>query len=95
MAILSITIWLWMYIVPRALSFPLAVGSPSNDHGHMRRTIGPQLEGLNFPDPSVILVEGIWYSFATRTIGSNIHIQVALSDDFESWKIVNNEDGSQ
>jgi len=40
-------------------------------------------------------VGGTWYAFATRTIGSSIHIQVAESGDFNSWSIVKNADGSQ
>ena len=46
-------------------------------------------------DPSIIKVDGVWYSFATRTIGSNIHIQAAQSDDFNSFSLVQNEEGSQ
>ncbi|KAK5112229.1 hypothetical protein LTR62_004390 [Meristemomyces frigidus] len=49
----------------------------------------------NFPDPAVTEVDGKWYAFATRTIGSSIHIQVAESSDFSTWTIATNPDGSQ
>ena len=50
---------------------------------------------IKVQDPSIIEVDGIWYSFATRTIGSSIHIQVALSDDFDVWGVIVNHDGTQ
>ena len=46
-------------------------------------------------DPSIIQVDGIWYSFATRTIGSTIKIQVARSNDFVVWGLIFNQNGSQ
>lgn len=46
-------------------------------------------------DPSIIKSGNTWYSFATRTIGSSIHVQVATSPDFNTWSIVNAYDGSQ
>lgn len=57
---------------------------------------GPaSLPSLIPADPSIILVNSVWYSFATRTIGSSIHIQVAWSNDFKHWSLVKNNDGSQ
>ncbi|GAM86350.1 hypothetical protein ANO11243_043640 [Dothideomycetidae sp. 11243] len=49
----------------------------------------------NFPDPGLIKVGGTWYAFASRTIGSSVHIQIASSPDFKTWNVVNNTDGSQ
>ncbi|TKA81675.1 hypothetical protein B0A55_01343 [Friedmanniomyces simplex] len=47
-------------------------------------------------DPSVIQTDdGHWYAFATRSIGSAIHIQAAQSSDYETWELVVNADGSQ
>jgi hypothetical protein len=46
-------------------------------------------------DPSITKVAGVWYSFGTRTIGSSINIQIAQSNDFSSWSLVQNDDGSQ
>ncbi|KAG9579627.1 glycoside hydrolase family 43 protein, partial [Aureobasidium melanogenum] len=49
----------------------------------------------NFPDPSIIKVNGTWYAFATHTRGTDIKIQVAQSVNFEDWTVVRNADGSQ
>jgi hypothetical protein len=50
----------------------------------------------NFPDPSIIKVNGTWYAFATHTRGSTgPKIQVAQSINFEDWSVVKNADGSQ
>ena len=49
----------------------------------------------NFPDPSIIKVNGTWYAFATHTRGTDVKIQVAQSTNFEDWTIVKNADGSQ
>lgn len=46
-------------------------------------------------DPSIIQVDGVWYSFATRTIGSTIKIQVAGSYDFAVWGLFYYQDGTQ
>lgn len=49
---------------------------------------GPVMGGINFPDPSIIWADGKWYAFATRTIGSQIHIQVASSPDYQHWTLM-------
>ncbi|KAF2861916.1 glycoside hydrolase family 43 protein [Piedraia hortae CBS 480.64] len=49
---------------------------------------GPVANGTNFPDPSIINDGKNWYSFATRTKGSYIHIQVARSHDFKTWEVL-------
>ena len=46
-------------------------------------------------DPSIIQVGSTWYAFATRTLGTSLHIQIASSPDFVTWSIVKNSDGSQ
>ena len=46
-------------------------------------------------DPSITNVDGVWYSFATRTIGSSIHIQIVQSNGFTFWSLVQYDDGSQ
>ena len=57
---------------------------------------GPLLTpAVNFPDPSLILVGSTWYSLATRTIGSAVHIQIASSLDFQNWALVLNDNGTQ
>lgn len=60
-----------------------------------RSEAGPEIGGANFPDPSIMKVGSTWYAFATRTIGSDIHIQVASSPDFNTWTIETNSDGTQ
>ncbi|KAK3070340.1 hypothetical protein LTR53_010644 [Teratosphaeriaceae sp. CCFEE 6253] len=66
------------------------------DNGIAKRSIaGASIGGVNFPDPSILQTEdGRWYAFATRTIGTGVHIQAARSADFETWDIVTNEDGT-
>ncbi|TKA74484.1 hypothetical protein B0A55_06446 [Friedmanniomyces simplex] len=65
----------------------------------VRRRIGQQPREAEVNDntthPSIIQVGRIWYAFATRTIGSTLHIQIASSPDFKTWSIVKNSDGSQ
>ncbi|KAI7188664.1 glycoside hydrolase family 43 protein [Hortaea werneckii] len=84
-------------VVQLCASSPLPVAEVSFiERANIKRSIGgPLIGGANFPDPSVIQVGNVWYAFATRTIGSSIHIQVAQSTDFNNWSIVKNADGSQ
>ncbi|EME81830.1 glycoside hydrolase family 43 protein [Pseudocercospora fijiensis CIRAD86] len=49
---------------------------------------------ITLTDPAIIHTDR-WYAFATRTIGSSIHVQVATSWDFNSWSLEYNSDGSQ
>jgi arabinan endo-1,5-alpha-L-arabinosidase len=42
---------------------------------------------MNWPDPSILLVDGIWYSYATADRG--LHVQVASADNLEGpWDIL-------
>jgi beta-xylosidase len=45
---------------------------------------GPVIK-RNFPDPSAIKVEHVWHAFATNDVNGGPHVQVAVSNDFESW----------
>ncbi|KAK0467986.1 Arabinanase/levansucrase/invertase [Desarmillaria tabescens] len=45
---------------------------------------GPVIQS-NFPDPSVIQVDGMWYAFSTNSGGLNI--PVATSSDFNTWTV--------
>ncbi|KAK0956802.1 hypothetical protein LTR33_016223 [Friedmanniomyces endolithicus] len=66
------------------------------EHSLIKRSeTGPEMGGANFPDPSIIQVGSTWYAFATRTLGTSLHIQIASSPDFVTWSIVKNSDGSQ
>lgn len=92
-------------------AYSAPMGESINESVSKRATTGPKLDGANFPgimfvvysssiqliirlDPSIIHTDK-WYSFATRTIGSSIHVQIATSIDFNTWSIVKNNDGSQ
>ncbi|KAI6851698.1 hypothetical protein KC358_g3 [Hortaea werneckii] len=64
-------------------SSPLPIAEVSLiEQANLKRSMGgPLIGGANFPGaeyPSVIQVGNTWYAFATRTIGSSIHIQMAL-----------------
>lgn len=82
-------------------AFSRPVSRPTNEASLNLRSIekrapeGPKMGGANFPDPAIIGADSRWYAFATRTMGPNIHIQIAESTDFKTWNIVNNRDGSQ
>lgn len=40
----------------------------------------------DFPDPSIVQVDGEWWAFATRTnYNNNVHIPMASSPDFKTW----------
>lgn len=88
---------LFSIFTPRVISAPvLAEGTAELKRSLSRRAVsGPKISGKNFPDPSIINFNDKWYAFATRTIGSSIHVQIATSDDFETWDMVQNDDGSQ
>ena len=57
-----------------------------------RAEFGPVLAS-NFPDPSIIWVNGYWYSFATTN--GVVNIQIARSQDFVTWTQINYHNGSQ
>ncbi|TIA39794.1 glycoside hydrolase family 43 protein [Aureobasidium pullulans] len=52
-------------------------------------TITPVMNGINFPDPSVIRIGNEWWAFATmgRVNGKRVHVQMAKSayNDFNTW----------
>ena len=52
--------------------------------------VGPHVTG-NFPDPAIIYVDGISYSFATNNRGLSphgmIHVQMATSTDNVTWTV--------
>lgn len=58
-----------------------------------RSTTGPVVTS-DFPDPSIIKVGDTWYAFGTqsRYDNTNIKIQVATSQDFTSWSLVQGKD---
>lgn len=67
-------------------------GPQPRDILQTRAEFGPVLTS-NFPDPSIIWVNGYWYSFATTN--GVVNIQIARSANFNTWTQVNNPNGSQ
>ena len=66
---------------------PAALGSPLFE----KRVKGPWL-GLNanFPDPSFMkAADNRWYAFGTN--GNGKRVQVAVSDDFKTWTLLDIE----
>jgi beta-xylosidase len=47
---------------------------------------GPVID-INFPDPTIISVDGIWYAFATNDQNEHINVQIASSKDFSNWTV--------
>ncbi|GAM83614.1 hypothetical protein ANO11243_016020 [Dothideomycetidae sp. 11243] len=53
---------------------------------HVRQSVGFTTD---FPDPSVIFVDGTWYTFASQSGHDNqgIRVQLAQSTDFVTWTL--------
>jgi beta-xylosidase len=49
---------------------------------------GPHIT-TDFPDPSLLRVENIWYAFAGQSLYdyTSTHIQIATSIDFKTWTL--------
>ena len=49
----------------------------------------------NFPDPGLVRFNDTWYAFSTNTIVNDLtevfHVPVAVSSDFEHWKVMNED----
>ncbi|KAF2718707.1 glycoside hydrolase family 43 protein [Polychaeton citri CBS 116435] len=78
-----------------AAALPITSSPPASSKSTLitKREAGPAIGGANFPDPCILKVGSTWYSFATRTIGSNVHIPVASSTDFTNWQTVSDGNG--
>ena len=57
-------------------------------HNNATKRTAWAVYNIDFPDPSIIEVDGTWYAFATGSNGYNI--QAARSSDFDppNWKAV-------
>ncbi|KAI4850765.1 glycoside hydrolase family 43 protein [Aureobasidium sp. EXF-8845] len=68
-----------------ALPFPLAANSITN--GKQQPTLAPFMNGLNFPDPSVIRISDEWWAFSTMSPynGKDVNVPMAHSYDFNTW----------
>lgn len=58
-----------------------------------REVWGPVID-TDFPDPSIIKVDNIWYAFGTQSLYdyTDIKVQFATSEDFTSWTLRENYD---
>ena len=45
---------------------------------------GPVLN-VNFPDPTILYNNNMWYAFATNNQSAHINVQIASSPDFTTW----------
>ena len=69
-------------------SLPLEVLALSISHKHVARSGDGPVITTNFQDPSLIVVDGTWYSFAGANDNPNsIKVQMASSPDFSSWTL--------
>ncbi|KAI5250218.1 glycoside hydrolase family 43 protein [Aureobasidium subglaciale] len=50
-------------------------------------TLTPVMNGMNFPDPSIIRIGNEWWAFATNgwVNGKRVHVQMAHTFDFNTW----------
>ena len=71
----SVVPFLFSSLITQSTSLPLAKRAFSN---------GPVITA-DFPDPSLLQINGTYYSFATQSGGK--HIQSASSPDFGSWTV--------
>ncbi|KAK4580235.1 hypothetical protein LTR86_000438 [Recurvomyces mirabilis] len=48
----------------------------------------------DFPDPSIIQVDGMWYAFASQSAYNytGVRVQIAASPDFETWSLLTGRD---
>lgn len=58
-----------------------------------RSVNGPAITS-DFPDPSIIQVDGAWYAFGTSSVYdyTNVHVQFATSSDFKNWDLQAGQD---
>jgi len=80
----------------REANAPLQSSAPSAgaSSSAFATVLGPVVD-LNFPDPSIIHIDGVSYAFATnnRAVGGPmIHVQMATSTDNETWTYLNGQD---
>jgi len=70
---------------------PASIAAPVK---HSKRSVNGPVITTDFPDPSIISVDGTWYAFGTQSIydHTNIHIQVATSKDFNTWTLMQGTD---
>ena len=79
---------LWLALL---LWFRLIAALPILDHSHnsnSTNTSTSPVYNIDFPDPSIIEVDGTWYAFATGSNGYNIQAAKSLCFDPPNWQPV-------
>jgi hypothetical protein len=70
------------------------IAARSDPASFFATVLGPVVD-LNFPDPTIIYLDGTSYAFATnnRGVGGEmIHVQMATSTDNETWTYLHGQD---
>ena len=51
------------------------------------------LSNYDFPDPTIINVDNVWYAFASQSGFNNTHkhIRMAKSSDFSNWELIESD----
>lgn len=57
-------------------------------------TLTPAMNGINFPDPSVIRIGNEWWAFSTMSHcnGKRVHVPMAHTYDFNTWTSFGEQD---
>ena len=73
-------------LAPFAAAAPAAaVPPPSSESRSSHAAIEPVIDA-NFPDPDILLVDGVYHAYATNNDGDNV--QHATSTDLETWTLL-------
>jgi beta-xylosidase len=73
--------------MPFAVALPFPVAANNTMTGKQQTTLVPVMNGLNFPDPSVIRIGNEWWAFSTMSPynGKDVNVPMAHSYDFDTW----------
>jgi beta-xylosidase len=81
-------------ILPFAAALPFPVAANNTTTGKQQTTLAPVMNGLNFPDPSVIRIGDEWWAFPTMSPynGKSVNVPMAHSYDFDTWTSFGEDD---
>ncbi|KAF4307405.1 hypothetical protein GTA08_BOTSDO04181 [Botryosphaeria dothidea] len=88
-AVLLLSLSILQLFVQHASAKPLSIHPRRAQNSNGTYITGPVMQ-QNFPDPSIIYLDGEWWAFAT--MDQDINIQVAHSPDFEDWTYLDGVD---
>lgn len=88
-AVLLLSLSILKLFVQHASAKPLSIHPRRAQNSNGTYITGPVMQ-QNFPDPSIIYLDGEWWAFAT--MDQDINIQVAHSPDFEDWTYLDGVD---